>query len=298
MKQNKGFILVPALVLVAAVIAVSTFVTYRQTRNFLSSSPTPLSTPRSSASAFAPLPQSTPPPKIVPSATPSPKPLTLDISVDPNGTINRKINDGSGKGLVDQGTVTLSESPTYTPVIDLWKDIITACIQTKSNETISGTNLSYSVTDNGKQISNQKYDAASITPAGIQVCIPLSRSGGDHEITFTANSDKQVREVSFSNNTVSFKYTMKGDSQAPTYYIVGPNKETEGTCIFPQSMHDNLSLYSEIKVEQFIDNQLKTPDEYGRICLQGPAGESHTYNVRATDKAGNTNEQSKQFTLQ
>jgi len=256
-------------------------------------SPEPLGSPTVSKT---PSPKATPKAQVTPSTIVLPKPTPTATPADYVFGSDRKIirsyDDGSGRGAVTT-THDVSSSPSFDPVIDLWNDSIKVCTKIQDNNDTGGILAVLIVEDNGYQVS------ATDEHPGETICKNLFISTGQHTITLKINPNRTHTESNYGNNTLQFNYTMKGDTQAPTYEIFGPVKDEThgGTCMFVQHITDNLIRVDQLSVEHFIDDQVKIPDANGRICVLGTAGESHTYRVRAKDKAGNLNEQSKPFSL-
>jgi len=231
-------------------------------------------------------PTSTP----IPTPIPTPTPKIPDYHFSDYGKLIRQYDNGSGSGPTTS-YYDYSSSPSFDPVIDLWHDSVKACIQIQDSNFASNIWVSLTIEDNGNQIS-----ARDIHP-GDEFCKDLSITNGEHKIKISLNPGKTVTETDYNNNFLQFSYTMNPDTQAPTYDIFGPIKvDGQGTCMFAQHLSDNITFNADIHLEQYIDGQLLTSDQYGRVCIQANAGESHNYRAKATDKAGNTNEQSKQFT--
>lgn len=224
-----------------------------------------------------------------PISSPTLAPTVADYHFSNYGKLIRQYNDGSGSGY-NTSYYDYSSNPSFDPVISLWNDSVKACVQIQDNNFSPNLWVSLIIEDNGNQIS-----ARDIHP-GDEICTNLSIASGQHQIKMSLNSGKAITETNYNNNVLQFNYTMNPDTQAPTYDIFGPIKvDGQGTCVFAQHLSDNITFNSDIHLEQYIDNQLLTPDQYGRVCIQTNAGESHSYKAKATDQAGNTNEQSKQF---
>lgn len=228
-------------------------------------------------------------PTATPISSPTLAPKVADYHFSNYGKLIRQYNDGSGSGY-NTSYYDYFSNPSFDPVISLWNDNVKACVQIQDTNFTSNLWVSLVIEDNGNQIN-----ARDIHP-GDEICIDLPITSGQHQIKMSLNSGKTIAETDYNNNILQFNYTMKPDTQAPTYDIFGPIKiDGQGTCMFAQHLSDNLTLYSNIQLEQYIDNQLLTPDQYGRVCIQANSGESHSYKAKATDQVGNTNEQSKQF---
>lgn len=176
---------------------------------------------------------------------------------------------------------------------------ITACFRILSSGNVPGQEVTYQVTDNGVKLFEQKLPSEPITSAGVAVCHQVPQSPGDHTIALNVNSNKAISETNYNNNSVSFRYHYEGDGQGPSITLPWEaGKYTNwGTCFFSATVKDNVTPYSEIKIEYFFDNQSTSPNSDGYICKQGTTGESHTFKVRATDGSGNTSEVTKNFTL-
>ena len=295
MKQ-KGFVLLPIIIVLALMGIVSIY--YFRSKK-ASTLPRPTYTPSLSTT-----PSATPNEKVIAttkpiSITPSPKPTatatstknyeSLDLYPSQSGTIKRNV------GYSQYATFSFTDNPNFQAI--KYYGIITACFRIMSTSSIPGKNITYILLDNGSHLDKQDLLVENIATSGTELCHQVPQSKGNHVIELVINPDRTIKEANYSNNTVSFSYTLEGDTQAPTISVDGPFNYggSLGTCFAPPIVNDNISLDSNIKIEHYMDDQFVPSQEH--ICVQGNKGDTHTYKIRATDEAGNTAEKVIPFSI-
>lgn len=267
-------------------------------------SPTFPTSPLSAPDAASPKPA----PIIKPSTTP--QPVTLDLFFDsPASYIARGYDKGDGKGLISEGQFSGDSNHAFDELNKLWASPVSACFQIKTNQAITGSEISYQLFLDNTKIREDHLGNYSLKSTGygliatntansvVPFCQQVDSSVGNHSVKLVLNSNKSTSETNYSNNTAEATYQIKADSVPPAFNIYGPNKETEGTCVFINDVSDNISNYSDLTIIDRLDNNSWGNYHYPRYCVAGTTGEQHTYYVKITDLRGNTAEKSKTFQI-
>lgn len=273
----------------------------------LSPSSTASSSPKSS-SKTSPSPTSKPSvkpsptlrPSIAPTPTPVPLP-TLDIRFgNPSANIKQTYDDGSGVGRVINREYTSIQAGQFDEVTSSWSPRVTVCFHVVSNETISGKDLKFSFTLDDKVEAEETLSQYDKLEAGrlYDWCHDVTSNIGKHTVKLLLNGDKSLKEINFTNDLARLDWENLSDKIAPNFTLLGPNNEgTEGTCLFPQYVSDNVTSFANLKIDQKIDSNSWVKFGGSRYCFAGTSGSSHTFAIKITDERGNANEQSKTFVL-
>ncbi len=266
----------------------------------VSSPPPSTPTPRPSVR-----PTSSPKPTATPTPSPSPSPLasqpTLDIRFgNPAAHVKQTYDEGSGDGRVINREYSSIQVGEFDEVPSLWSPKVTTCFHIVSNAEIDGSKLSYSIILDDKTINEGTLAQYPKMEAGklYDVCSDVTVNLSLHKVQLSLNSSKSLAEYSYSNNLARLDYRNLADNIPPNFTLIGPNNEgSDGTCLFPQHISDNVALINDLKIEQKIDTADFTPFTSSRYCFKGDSGTAHTYAIRITDPRGNKNEQVTSFKL-
>ncbi len=305
-----GFLVV---VILAAVIGVVYY------KSKLASSTLPSSTPSPSAivSTPTPSPDSSSSPKATPKSTPrpsakstsvgtSPTPTPVALPIldirfnNPSGNIKQTIDEGKGEGRVINREYTSIQAGQFDEVRSNWSSRVTACFHVVVNETIEGKKLKFTMTLDDKTEVEDNLGTYDKLEAGkvYDWCHDVTTSIGKHTARLTLNGDKSLKESNYNNDLARIDWENIQDRIAPNFTIGGPfDWGDKGTCIITYSPDDNVSLLSELKIEQQVDSASWAPLVDGQYCFKGVSGSSHTYSLKITDLRGNVNEQKKTFNL-
>ncbi len=266
----------------------------------LSPTATPISSPTTSSK---PTPKPTLKASPTPTSTPAPTPTptTTDIRFgNPSAHIKQTYDDGSGVGRVINREFSSIQVGEFDEVKAVWSPKVTVCFHVVSNTDLEGGRLGYTLTENGKIVSEgtlsqyAKLEAAKL----YDVCHDTTTALGSHKLELNINNTKSIAEASYTNNIARLDFRNLADNIAPNFTLIGPNNEgSDGTCLFPQYISDNVSPVSNLKIDQKIDSNDWVSFTGTRYCFKGEAGTDHTYAVRITDERGNKTEQSTSFKL-
>lgn len=265
----------------------------------LEPSSTPSSSPKSSVK---PSVKSTPQPKADPprADTPVPQP-TLDIRFgNPSANIKQTYDDGSGSGRVINREYTSIQTGQFDEVISSWSPRVTICYHIVSNEEISGKDVKFNFTLDGKTEVEDTLAQYDKLEAGrlYDWCRDTTSNIGAHTARLQINGDKSIKEVNYTNDLARVDWVNLADNIAPNFTLMGPNNEgVSGTCLFPQYISDNVTTFANLKIEQKIDAADWIKFEGTKYCFTGTSGSTHSYISRISDERGNANEQSKTFVL-
>lgn len=220
-------------------------------------------------------------------------PATTNIFLRPqdgNVVRNRYVNTFKDTEVVSTHEYNSGNTPNFEPFGN--GDELLACILVRSKNTINGSNISFSVIDNGSVISSGFVHNTDVGFQGTNVCQRLPVSAGSHNTTIVYNSDGSIGEDSYTDNTVKFAYTVGGDSDGPQFTLLSVKKVGDQTCINYTALRDNLTPTEKIKLEYFFDGQASESP-----CISGNKGDRHSFTIRAHDEHGNTTEQSNTFAI-
>jgi len=241
-----------------------------------------------------------------PTATPKPPtatPILQDIYVhSQTHSISRRYDDGSGKGVVTDNVVEGGQSATFNQLNKYWDMWVRTCFGFGVKQEIQGEKITYSWNVDGTTTIPEghfSWNSPLAISDGFQLCNDTPINPGKHTIIVQFNPNKKVPESNYTNNSATLSYEIPQDKTAPTFDFYGPFKESDtvGTCLWPTNIHDELSNYSDLKIEVKIDSeQFHALDQ--RSCMTGNAGDPHVYTAKVTDEAGNTTEKTKDFTIQ
>lgn len=264
----------------------------------MSPSSTPSATPNSSVK---PTVKPTTKPVASPTATPVPEP-TLDIRFgNPSANVKQTIDEGKGDGRVINREYSSIQVGEFDEVTSSWSPRVTVCFHFVSNENIgAGKDVKYKFTLDDKVEAEGDMGGYEKIEAGriYDWCRDVTTSIGSHTANLLVNPDKSLKELTYVNDLARLDWVNLTDKIAPNFTLMGPNNEGEsGTCLFPQYISDNVSLYANLKIEQKIDSGEWTKFDGNRYCFKGEAGSSHSYTSRITDERGNASEQKKTFQL-
>lgn len=259
---------------------------------------TPSATPKSS---LKPTPKPTPTPTPTPSSTPQANLPTTDIRFgNPAAHIKQTYDDGTATGRVINREFSSIQVGEFDEIKSAWSPRVTVCFHVVSNTELEGSKLGYTMTEDGKIVSEGTLSQYAKIEAGkiYDVCHDTTTAIGLHKLELNINNTKSIAESSYINNIARLDFRNLADNIAPNFTLIGPNNEgSEGTCLFPQYISDNVSLVSQLKIEQKIDSNDWVSFTGTRYCFKGEAGTDHTYAVRIKDERGNASEQSLKFKL-
>lgn len=245
-------------------------------------------------------PSSTPAPTPTPTATPFSQP-TLDIRFgNPSAHIKQTYDDGSGAGRVINREYASIQNGSFDEVQSGWSPRVTVCYHIVSNEEIKGSDVKFILTLDDKTEVEDNLGGYDKLEAGriYDWCHDTTSSIGSHTSRLVLNGGKSLKESNYTNGSARIDWVNLADNIAPNFTLMGPNNEGEsGTCVFPQYVSDNVSLYANLKIEQKVDSGDWTKFEGNRYCFKGDTGSSHTYTSRITDERGNSSQQTKTFVL-
>ncbi len=256
------------------------------------------STPRPTRSPAAPAVAS-PRPSPSPTPTPTPSP-SLDIRFgNPSANVKQTIDEGSGDGRVINREYTSIQYGGFDEVSATWTPRVTVCFHIVSNENITGSDLKFTYVFDGATVQEGDLGQYDKLEAGrlYDWCHDASIGIGGHTAKLTLNPARSMRETGYVNNVATLSYQNIADNIAPNFTIMGPTQESEGTCLFPQYVTDNVTSYADLKIEEKINSGEWQLFNRSRTCIQGASGEETSYTVRVTDQRGNFNEQKKSFVL-
>lgn len=266
-------------------------------------SPAATSSPKSSVKPTT-MPSPTGKPENRSTGTPSPTPIpqpTLDIRFgNPSVNIKQTYDDGSGVGRVINREYTSIQTGQFDEVPSSWSPRVTACFHIVTNQDIKGSDLKFTYTLDDKVEVEDSLSQYDNLEAGrlYDWCRDTTSSIGKHTAKLTINPSKSLKEINYTNDIARVDWENLADNVAPNFTLMGPNDEgVSDTCLFPQYVSDNVTLYSNLKIEQKIDANDWTKFEGSRYCFIGNSGSSHTYASRITDERGNSSEQKKTFVL-
>lgn len=302
-----GFFLV---IFLAGVIGVVYFQT-KFTESTPSPTPTPSAMPTTAPSiepTMAPssTPKATKKPvsAIVPIASPKPTAVpqpTLDIRFgNPSVNVKQTIDEGAGDGRVINREYTSIQTGQFDEVKSVWSPRVTVCYHIVSNEEVVGKNIKFIFTlDDKVEVENDlsQYDKLE---AGrlYDWCHDVTSNIGKHTAKLAINPSASIKELNYTNNLARLDWENLADKIAPNFTLIGPiNEGVSGTCLFPQYVSDNVNSYSELKIEQKVDNADWSKFDGNRYCFVGTSGTMHTYLLKITDSRGNINEQNRTFNL-
>lgn len=317
------FPLIPALIGVFVVIIASSLLgvvyfktVFKPTASLspvpTSPSPTPSLTPSpsstSSASPKASLKATAKPTikpvSVLPSTNPTPTPVpipSLDIRFgNPSTNIKQTYDDGSGAGRVINREYTSIQSGQFDELPASWGTKVTLCYHIVANEEVKGKDVKLKLTlDDNATVEDTLGQYDKLEPGRLyDWCRDTSIDMGKHTAKLIINGDNSLKELYPSNNTARLEWENVQDKIAPNFTLIGPKNEgTAGTCLFPQYISDNVTLVSNLKIEQQVDSESWTAFPGTRYCFTGTAGSSHSYKIKITDSRGNVSEQSKSFVL-
>lgn len=249
------------------------------TPNLVSETPTPSSTSTTITS--------TPTPKA--GTTPSPS-LDLEVLPASNTIVKFGYNKGDGNGWIAVKQFYASDYPSFDEVSRYWSSTVTACFGYRSNENLTAKEIPYAI-----YLDNILY--ASGSSKNNSWCWDLGHEVGRHFVKFIVNPDKAIAEKNYDNNSLEISHELRADSVPPYFSFSGPSQQAEGTCVWINGIFDNRSPYSDLTIEDKIDNEPYGPYHYPRFCINGPLGEQHYYWVKITDERGNTTEKNFLFSI-
>lgn len=232
--------------------------------------------------------------------TPTPTPVVFDILFDsPEFTIQQGYNDGSGRGWVIQDEFENGDDPIFDEIKKYWSSAISACFFGITNESLSGSDISYSIFVDDTKIREGNLQSFGIIKANetIKFCQDITSAIGKHNVKFMFNPDRTIPETDYSNNSAEIEYRVLADNVPPSFNIHEAISEEEGVCIWPENVSDNVTLYSDLVILQKMDDGEWEPYQWPRKCITGSIGEQHTYRVKITDERENTTEKSKIFSI-
>lgn len=267
-----------------------------------SASPNTSAKPSAKASSK---PTSTTTPKPSTSSSPTPTPVTSNATLDlrfgnPSAHVKQTYDDGSGDGRVINREFSSIQIGEFDELVSSWAVKVTSCFHVVSNQDLEGSKVGYSLREDDKILFEGTLSQYSKVEAGkiYDVCHDVSTSIGAHKLELTINNAKSLGEASYANNTARLDYKNLADNIAPNFVLIGPNNEgNDGTCLFPQYISDNVSVFAKLKIEQQVDNGALSTFNNNRYCFKGNTGDTHTYLIRITDERGNKSEQSATFKL-
>lgn len=249
-------------------------------------------------SAIKPIKSPTPTP--TPTQTPTPQ-ATLDIRFgNPSAVIKQTIDEGTGDGRVINREYTSIQSGQFDEVSSTWSPRVTVCYHIVSNEAVAGKDIKFNMSLDDKVEVEDNLGQYDKLEAGrlYDWCRDTSINIGKHTARLTINTDKAVKESNYTNNVARIDWENLADKIAPNFTLMGPNNEgTDGTCLFPQYISDNVTAYKDLKIEQKVDLSGWSKYDGNRYCFKGEAKDSHSYRIRISDTRGNVNEQNKTFVL-
>lgn len=258
-------------------------------------SATPSATPKSSLKPVS---------IIKPSPTPTPTPFSLpslDVRFgNPSANVKQTIDEGAGEGRVIYREYTSIQAGVFDEVKSVWSPKVTVCFHLTASEQVAGKLIKFRLTYDGKTEVEDNMSWIDTLEAGriYDWCHDVTTDLGKHTAKLVVNTDKSLKEYSYANNVAEVSWENIADNVAPNFTLMGPSNEgTSGTCLFPQYVSDNVTPYSELRIDQKVDGADWTKYLGDRYCFTGASGASHTYAVRVTDLRGNKNEQSKTFVL-
>lgn len=259
----------------------------------------PSLTPSSSPKATA-KPRVNVGPSVSPTITPVTLP-TLDIRFgNPSVNIKQTIDEGTGDGRVINREYTSIQAGQFDEVKSTWSPRVTVCYHIVSNEIIIGKDLKFSFTlDDKLEVENDLGQYDKLEPGRLyDWCHDVTTSIGKHTAKMTLNPSKSIKELNYTNDLARVDWENLSDKIAPNFTLIGPTNEgVDGTCFYPQNVSDNISTYSELKIEQKIDSADWIKYDTAKYCFIGTSGSMHTYLLRITDARGNINEQNRTFNL-
>lgn len=252
-----------------------------------------------------PKPTPTPTPKPSASVTPTPTPQTTTSTLDirfgnPSAHVKQTYDDGSGDGRVINREYSSIQVGDFDEIKAAWTPKVTVCFHVITNQDLEGAKLGYTITEDDKTVSEGTLSQYTKMEAGkiYDVCHDTSLSLGAHKVQLNINNTKSLSESTFANNLGRIDFRNLADNIAPNFTLMGPNNEgSNGTCLFPQYISDNVTLVTALKIEQKVDGGDWTTFPGDRYCFKGTTGSSHTYGLRIIDARGNKNEQSSTFNL-
>lgn len=273
--------------------------------NTASASASPKTSVKPSAKASvkpsSPRPSPTASSSPTPTPTPTPSIASLDIRFgNPSAHVKQTYDDGSGVGRVINREFSSIQIGEFDEVKSVWGPKITVCFHVVSNQDIEGSKLGYTITENAKIVSEGTLSQYPKIEAGkiYDVCHDTTTAIGTHKLELNINNTKSLSESLYTNNFARIDFKNLADNIAPNFTLIGPNNEgSDGTCLFPQYIADNVTSVANLKIEQKVDNGAWGNFSGSRYCFKGKTGDSHSYAIRITDERGNKAEQSTSFEL-
>lgn len=276
--------------------------------------PSPTATPMQSPSPSiepsevpSATPKATKKPVSVITPSPTPKPTliarpTLDIRFgNPSVNVKQTLDEGAGDGRVINREFTSIQSGQFDEVKSVWSPRVTVCYHMVANEEISsGKDVKFTFTLDDKVETEGDLGQYDKLEAGrlYDWCRDVTTNIGKHTTRMLLNPSKTIKEDNYTNDLARLEWENLKDSIAPNFTLIGPKNEgVSGSCLLPQYVSDNVSLYSELKIEQKVDSVDWAPFSGSRYCFVGIKGSSHKYTIKITDLRGNVNEQSRTFVL-
>lgn len=301
----------PILLGVFVVILVSGLICLAYLKIQLTSSPAPSATPiptvapsKEPSLSPSPSPSISPAPSRRPLSSPTPTPTprpTLDIRFgNPSASVKQTLDEGTGDGRVVNREYTSIQAGQFDEISAAWSPRVTVCYHLVSNEKLSGKDIKLSLSlDDKIAVEDNLGGYDYLEPGRIyDWCHDVTTNIGKHTARLLLNGDKSLKESNYVNDLARLEWENLADNVAPNFTLIGPNNEgSAGTCLFPQYISDNVSSYSQLKIEQKVNGGDWTKFPGDRYCFIGTSGSTHTYVSRVTDARGNANEQTKTFVL-
>lgn len=299
-----GFFLI---ILIAGALAAAYYVTKFRADNAPSPSPSAAVSPSPSLAASA-TPSAAvkaslkPVSAIKPTPTPTPFSLpNLDLYfANPSAHIKQTVDEGTGDGRVIYREYTSIQAGQFDEVKTSWSPKVTACFHLVASEAIAGKLIKFTMTLDDKTEVEDTMSWIDRLEAGkvYDWCHDVTTAIGQHSARLTINGDKSVKESNYGNDLARVDWTNLADNVAPNFTLVGPVDEgTDGTCLFPQNISDNVSIFADLKIEQKVDGGNWSSYPGNHYCFTGTSGATHSYAIKITDARGNSSEQSKTFPL-
>lgn len=308
-----GFLVVIVLAVVIGVVYSKNKLVATPSPEPLAPTATPLASPEPSGDGGSASPQSSPkaspktsfkPVSVFPSFSPTPTPVplpTLDIRfTNPSANIKQTIDEGAGDGRVINREYTSIQTGQFDEVKSAWSPKVTVCFHLVSNQNIRGSDVKFTFTQDDKVEAEDTLSQYDQLEAGrtYDWCHDVNGNIGKHTVKLLINPTKSLKELNYTNDLARLDWENLADKISPNFTLIGPNNEgSSGTCLFPQYISDNVTPYSNLKINHKIDSADWTKFVGDRYCFTGTSGSSHAYSVKITDERGNAYEQSKNFVL-
>jgi len=239
-------------------------------------------------------------PTPTPTATPTPTPVPVDVAI-------------TAVYLWDYNAMSSILNPTASNTLSIdeknWTSIPSPISMTFELKTIGNTSqksVPYRVTANGTVVQSGLIGLVN-SSGTISPTFSLPFAPASYTVAIDINQPSEYTEANTSNNSYTFPYTIRADTTPPQIsFEILKRADTQQTCVTPRYATDVSTSENDIRFEGKLDGEnwysfTYRPDpskepRYER-CLTGPAGEYHTFYVKAWDKRGNQMEGVYSFSL-